>query len=238
MNIRLILFVLAVLAFLSASIGGFLYYSSLRESAFKDAEHNAVVRLEMIKINLQAFLSKNVKPAKTLSGMPSLQSALLDRSADSLKKTNKMLDHFKSTLNVDVCYLMDAEGTTIASSNRNDPYSFVGQNFAFRPYFKEAIRGTPFTYLALGTTSGKRGTYHSHPIYGNDTHEPVGIVVIKVSIEEIEKALGPDKEEIVLVTDPRSVIFISNRKDWLYHLFNRLSERENTRIAASIPIFP
>ena len=78
MNLRLILFVLAVLAFLSATIGGSLYYSSLRESAFKDAEQNAVARLEMIKINLRAFLSQNVKPAKTLSGMASLQSALRD----------------------------------------------------------------------------------------------------------------------------------------------------------------
>jgi len=234
MNIRRILFVLAVLAFLSASIGGFLYYSSLRESAFKDAERNAVFRLEMIKNNLRAFLSENVRPAKTLSGMPVLGEALLDSAPDALKNANRMLDHFKSTLDVDVCYLMDARGTTVASSNRNDPDSFVGKNFIFRPYFQEAIRGNSATYLALGTTSGKRGAYHSHPIYGNDTHEPVGIVVIKVSIEEIERALGPDKEEIVLVTDPRSVIFISNRKDWLYHLFNRLSEREITRIAASL----
>ncbi len=234
MNLRLILFVLAALAFLSATIGGSLYYSSLREAAFKDAEQNAVARLEMIKINLQAFLSKNVKPAKTLSGMSSLRSALLDRSADSLKTANRMLDHFKSSLDVDVCYLMDPEGLTIASSNRNDPDSFVGQNFRFRPYFKEAIRGTPFTYLALGTTSGKRGAYHSHPIYGKNTEQPIGIVVIKVSIEEIEKALGPEKEEIVLVTDSLGVIFISNRKEWLYHLFYPLSDEEISRIESSL----
>jgi len=234
MNIRRILFVLAVLAFLSASIGGFLYYSSLRESAFKDAERNAGFRLEMIKNNLRAFLSENVRPAKTLSGMPALGEALLDSAPDALKNANRMLDHFKSTLDVDVCYLMDARGMTIASSNRNDPDSFVGKNFIFRPYFQEAIRGNAATYLALGTTSGKRGAYHSYPVYGSNLGQPIGIVVIKVSIEEIERALGPDKEEIVLVTDPRGVIFISNRNDWLYHLFNRLSEREITRIAASL----
>jgi C4-dicarboxylate-specific signal transduction histidine kinase len=49
---------------------------------------------------------------------------------------------------------MDHEGNTIASSNRNNPDSFVGQNFDFRPYFQQAIQGIPATYLALGTTSG------------------------------------------------------------------------------------
>jgi len=49
MNLKIILFVLALLAFSSASIGGFLYYSSLRESALKEAERQAVAHADMIK---------------------------------------------------------------------------------------------------------------------------------------------------------------------------------------------
>ena len=124
--------------------------------------------------------------------MPALGEALLDSAPDALKNANRMLDHFKSTLDVDVCYLMDARGMTISSSNRNDPDSFVGKNFIFRPYFQKAIRGNSATYLALGTTSGKRGAYHSYPVYGSNLGQPIGIVVIKVSIEEIERALGLD----------------------------------------------
>jgi hypothetical protein len=44
----------------------------------------------------------------------------------------------------------------------------VDKNFSFRPYFKKAIAGKSATYLALGTTSGKRGVYYSHPVYDND----------------------------------------------------------------------
>lgn len=121
---------------------------------------------------LSAFLSENVRPAKTLSGMPALGEALLDSAPDVLKNANRMLDHFKSTLDVGVCYLMDARGMIIASSNRNDPDSFVGKNFIFRPYFQKAIRGNSATYLALGTTSGKRGAYHSYPVYGSNLGQP------------------------------------------------------------------
>jgi PAS domain S-box-containing protein len=234
MKLRLILFTLALLAFVSASSGGALYYSSLREYAFNEAERQTITRLEMIKSNILAYLSENVKPAATLAGIKALQRALIDTSPANLNAANRVLDHFKTTLNVNVCYLMDARGTTVASSNRNDPDSFVGENFKFRPYFQQAVAGHPATYLALGTTSIKRGAYHSHPIYGDADASPIGIVVIKVSIEQIEKALGPESEEIVMVTDPRGVIFISNRKDWLYHLIFRLSPDQLSQIEASL----
>jgi C4-dicarboxylate-specific signal transduction histidine kinase len=202
MNLRLILFTLALLAVLSASVGGYLYYSSLKEAAFNDAERQATTHVEMITNHLSGYLSENVKPTRTLAGLKPLQVALIRPGNDSLKEANAVLDHFKSTLNVDVCYLMDATGKTIASSNRDDPDSFVGKNFMFRPYFKRAIRGFPAAYLALGTTSNKRGAYHSHPIYGPDPNRPVGTVVVKVSIEQIENTLGPESDDIVLITDP------------------------------------
>ena len=48
MKLRLILLVLSLLAFLSASTGGYLYYSSIKESALKEAERQAVARVQTI----------------------------------------------------------------------------------------------------------------------------------------------------------------------------------------------
>jgi PAS domain S-box-containing protein len=233
MKLRIILIVLSLLAFLSASTGGYLYYSSLRETAFKEAEQQANARLKSIKRNLSGYLSESVKPVKTLAGMKSLQSALSAPGEENLARANATLDHFKKTLASDVCYLMDPAGNTIASSNRDDPDSFVGKNFAFRPYFKNAIAGKPSSYLALGTASGKRGAYYSHPVLAENGSTPIGIVVIKASIELIESELGPALDEIVLVTDPHGVIFISNRKAWLYHLLWKFHEDEISEIARS-----
>ena len=47
MNLRRRLFVMALPAFLFASIGETLYYSSLRKSAFKEAERQAITHVEM-----------------------------------------------------------------------------------------------------------------------------------------------------------------------------------------------
>jgi len=233
MKLRIILLVLSLLAFLSASTGGYFYYSSIKESAFNAAKRQAVAQLDMIKKNLSSFLSENVKPVKTLAGMPQLRESLNHIDAVSLSKANAVLDHFKNTLDVDVCYLMNSDGLTVASSNRYDPDSFVGKNFSFRPYFKQAIQGKPAIYLALGVASGKRGAYYSHPVYQNSQNAPLGIVVIKASIELIEKEIGTTNSEIVLVTDPHGAIFISNRKEWLYHLLWKFSLEEIPQIAES-----
>jgi len=88
-------------------------------------------------------------------------------------------------------------------------------------------------YLALGTTSGKRGVYFSYPIYEYGEESPAGIVVIKGSIEQIEKELGFTSDEFVLVTDPYGVVFISNKQDWLYHVIWQISADEIDTIAAS-----
>jgi len=43
-------------AFLSAATGGYLYYSSLQQSAFQEAERQALTHAELIKKNLASFL--------------------------------------------------------------------------------------------------------------------------------------------------------------------------------------
>jgi PAS domain S-box-containing protein len=219
MKLRSILLILSLLAFLSASTGGFLYYSALNDSAFTAAERQAESRLDMITKNLSSFLSENIKPVRAMAGMAALSHALVSRDETAIQSANEMLDHFNETLATDVCYLMDWTGKTIASSNRLAPDSFVGQNFAFRPYFQHAIRAIPSTHLALGTASGRRGAYFSHPVYTDEPGTPAGVAVIKASIELIEKELSPPEVETILVIDPHGVIFISNRPEWLYNLF-------------------
>jgi PAS domain S-box-containing protein len=235
MKLRLILLVLSLLAFLSASTGGFMYYSSLEKVAMEEADRQSAARVQTIKKSLSAFLSENIKPVRALAGMDQLQTCLI-RPDDgvALENANRILDHFNCALETEVCYVMDHRGHTIASSNRMAVDSFVGENFEFRPYFQQAVQGKPASYLALGTTSGRRGAYYSHPIIAEGRRDPIGVVVIKASIELIERDLVSDNDEVVLVTDPHGVIFISNRKEWLYHSVQKLSDDRRDRIARSL----
>ncbi|MGB3399802.1 MAG: PAS domain-containing protein [Candidatus Deferrimicrobiaceae bacterium] len=231
MKLRIILVVLSLLAFLSVSIAGYIYYSSLKESAFREAEKEIAVQAERTRDSLSSYLSENLKTVKALAGLEEMTGSLLVPEKGSIARANAVLDLFRDSLNADVCYLMDRGGTTIASSNRNAADSFVGKNFSFRPYWRQAIRGEPSTYLALGVTSNVRGVYSSHPVYGKTGGNPIGVVVIKAPIARIEEEFRQPFQGTVLLADPNGIVFASNRKEWLYRSLRRLSPEEADSIA-------
>ena len=233
MKLRSILKILSLLAFVSASLAGYLYYNLLKDYAFQEAERSALSSLQATKKNLSAFFSENTKPVRVLAGMKALGDVLASPSANLLEEASQVLDLFKKTLNVDVCYLMNANGLTVASSNRNDEDSFVGQNFSFRPYFQDAMQGLPSSYLALGTTSHRRGAYYSYPVYHENQDTPIGIAVIKAAIPFVEKELSTEETSIQLVVDPHGLVFISSRPEWLYRLLWPLPPAEIEKLRQS-----
>ncbi len=221
------------MAFISACTGGYLYYSSIKKSAFDEATKQAIFHTQTIKGYFSFFLNENLKSVKALSGLKELSNALSGTDEQVLVETNFILDIFKSNYHADACYLIDRDGITIASSNRNSPDSFVGQNYAFRPYFQQALKGgaTDLSgYMAVGMTSGKRGIYYSNPVYKEGQTTPIGVAVIKAPIDPIEKEFTKDYEGIVLLTDPNGIVFMTNHQEWVMHTFSELSHVEITRV--------
>ena len=235
MRLRSILLILTALAFVSSTLGGYLYYSNVKLALISDANQEAGNKVAEIKSRFTFFLAEQLKPVRTLAGLSEVRQVLQEPTSENRTGVNAILDLFEVTLGANVCYLMDLKGTTIASSNRLEPDSFVGMSFAFRPYFKKAVRGVPAVYMALGTASGIRGVYYSFPILDSLNHQPVGVAVIKASVEESEKEFTRfiSGNEALLLTDPHGIAFISSRKDWLLHSLWRLSEQDKQSIAAS-----
>jgi PAS domain S-box-containing protein len=217
---------LALFAFLSVSAGGVLYYYSFRKAAFQKTEADAYSRLNLLTDQLSSYLSEHIKPVKTLSGIRELKTILKNTNLESICQANKILDNFTKSLDLEVSYLMDKNGITVCSSNRNARDSFVGKNFSFRPYYKKAIKGIPATYLALGTTSRKRGVYYSHPVYDENTQDILGVAVIKASVEFVETKLFPESNDTLLFIDPEGVIFITNKNDLRFKLLWKLSKEK------------
>ena len=150
------------------------------------------------------------KEVRVLSGSPLIAPALISRKDVDIANANSALDRYNAGLDSSVSYLIDGNGVTIASSNRNDPDSFVGQSYQFRPYFMQAIKGAPGIYFALGVTSLKRGFYTSYPVRNSDGHT-IGVVVIKQDIDDKEADLG--RYPYFFLVDPNGVIFLSSRRD-------------------------
>lgn len=145
------------------------------------------------------------------------------RANDYLKEINALL---KSS---DI-YVLTPGGDTIAASNYDQPISFVGENFSYRPYYQDAIRGNLGRFFALGTTSLKRGYYFSSPI--RIGMEIRGVVVFKVDIDGIEASWNGGEQEII-VTDPEGIIFMTGRPHWLYAGLLPLTPERLARTEAS-----
>ncbi|MCP3891773.1 MAG: GAF domain-containing protein [Desulfobulbaceae bacterium] len=201
----------------------------------EEAEKRAFSTALILKNRVSVLTSENTRVAKVLAGFIDVQLLLLDPDEKRVINANRLLDYFRESLELSVCYIMDAKGSTVASSNRNEPGSFVGQNYKFRPYFIKSIQGEPGVnmYLALGVTSNIRGVYHSYPIYSNDSQKPIGCAVIKAHLSQLEQELSEIVTGTWGLTGPYGVILASSKKDWVYKTLWKAGPQEITRISNS-----
>ncbi|MCK4767364.1 MAG: transcriptional regulator, partial [Desulfobacula sp.] len=105
MRLRIIILILALVAFLSASTGGLLYYHSFKKAAFQKTEADAYSKLKLLTDHLSSYLSEHIKPVKTLSGIKEFKTALKDTNLESIYQANQILDNFTKSLDLEVSYL-------------------------------------------------------------------------------------------------------------------------------------
>jgi diguanylate cyclase (GGDEF)-like protein/PAS domain S-box-containing protein len=168
--------------------------------------------------------------ARTMAAAPWIIPALERPEAQSLKLANAVMDRFSNALTGSVCYLLDLNGLTIASSNRNQAGSFVGKNFKFRPYFKEAVTGKTGRYWALGVVSKEVGYYASAPVRSR-SGRIVGVAVLKRPVSELEPIFPP--QSVGMVLDSHGVVVMANRPNLLLETLWPLSPETRIHLVAS-----
>ncbi|MBU2622823.1 MAG: PAS domain S-box protein [Proteobacteria bacterium] len=198
-----------VLLFIIAGAGWFVT-GYLGDKAKQEILEYNESRISLHSSRLTVEFEKIEKAVKSLSGSPWIAPALISRKDRDIANADSVLDRYNTSLESSVCYLMDGNGKTIASSNRNDSDSFVGKSYQFRPYFTQAIKGAPGRYFAIGVTSFKRGFYASHPVR-ESKGEIIGVSVIKQDVDAEEALLV--KYPYCFVVDPNGIIFLSGRKE-------------------------
>ncbi|WP_225927159.1 ATP-binding protein [Vibrio alfacsensis] len=135
---------------------------------------------------------------------------------------NLLLSDWLDQSLADTIYVHDKSGVVIASSNYQQDDSFIGANFAFRPYFQNALKGHTAQYVALGVRSNKRGYFFSSPLWVDGKVK--GVVTVKVNLEQLEQRLAQNNGDL-LVTGVHNVVFMSNLPDWRYRALFPLSKQ-------------
>ncbi len=201
-------------ALLVILVGGWFLTQALGNLAGQQVRKGSLAHNKLAIQRLAFELERGEEAVKSMSGSPWIAPALESTSPQTLAQAHAVLDRYQQRFGASVAYLLDASGATIASSNRGAPDSFVGQKYAFRPYFKEAISGHAGRYFALGVTSKKRGFYASYPVK-NPAGKILGVAVLKMTLNRFQEELR--EFDPAFLVDPEGIVFVASRPDLDYH---------------------
>ncbi|HAT84521.1 MAG TPA: hypothetical protein DCS30_00230 [Rhizobiales bacterium] len=182
------------------------------------ALHRAFLSAELEKYKYLPFVLAKDSTVQTLLVQHQQKSPHAKQQGDLV---NRRFASFVKQSGAAALYLMDPSGLTIASSNFRDSTSFIGNNYSFRPYFKDALNGRDGAFFAVGVTTRTRGMFYSSPVRQNG--KVIGVMAVKVDFSPLEQS-WQEARETVFVTDQRGIVVLSSDRQYLYHVVGPLSD--------------
>ncbi|GAA0662514.1 ATP-binding protein [Sphingomonas insulae] len=208
---------LGCLAAAATAVGG--RWSDSRADAVADRAAASLARthLGLLTSELQKF---RLLPL-VLTEYPDVSAALRNDDPDAAARLNRALELLAARTDAAAIYAIAANGRSVAASNWRFPTTFVGQDYGFRPYFRNAMRHGGAELFALGTVSGRPGLYLARRI--DDGSRALGVIVVKVEFDRLE-SIWARAPGATIVTDQRGVILITSVPQWRFKPTRRLDE--------------
>ncbi|MCV2403570.1 ATP-binding protein [Marinomonas sp. C2222] len=203
---------------------------ALRNQQMNNLRINSSDRLNQFANILESAIAKYQHMPSLLASNDRVKKALRDGFESDINLLNQELEQINRITEASDSYILNTDGLTIAASNYRTASSFVGSNYFFRPYFKDAIVGKQGRYYALGIKSQRRGYYFSYPIYEGDSI--IGVAVVKVDLTQFEQRFANQGYEFLLL-DSDDIVFSSSQPQWLYKTLRVLSPDALKRIEQS-----
>ena len=219
---------LGAAVFFCLLLGGLTYRLSF--NIYLDHERQlSTQRLDAFALSLDATLARHESLPSLLALDPSLAALLQEPdNPQRIAAANTYLEAAQQGAAVAAAFLINAEGKTLAASNWQLPRSFVGHNYAFRPYFTAALQHGLGRFYGVGVTSGEPGYFLAAPVRRNN--QPLGVVVLKVGLEAIEQAMA-GAGDTLLLTDRDGIVFLSSNHQYRYHALAPLPAEVTAQLA-------
>lgn len=191
---------LSIATFLGIRYAGLAALDADLQDRLTVARHAVVTEVERFRY-LPGVVGQDARVLALLAG------------AASADEANLYLRRVRELSGVDELYVINPSGTTVAASNWNEPGSFLGQNYGFRPYFRRALDEGEARYYAVGVTTGKPGYFLASRL--GTAERPLGVAVAKVDLAGLQ-ATWVRAGEAVALADPLGVVFLAGPQGWLY----------------------
>ncbi|MFP4137247.1 MAG: ATP-binding protein [Halomonas sp.] len=206
-----------------------------RQQALQSLQQDADNELRLSAAGLTGHLSRHDYLPQLLASREAVQRFLAAPQSQGAMPLNRLLDRFRAATGVSDIYLLDRDADTLAASNWHRPDSFIGQNYAFRSYYSDAIAGRQGRFYGLGVQSLERGYYFSAPVWLEETAPDAtadGVLVVKVLLDAVEESWAEQESEL-LVTDADDIIFMASRPELRMTSLTPLSASEREALLAT-----
>lgn len=212
-----------VTSLLAMTVAGELARRDAVSELARQADANAALHAAVLRSELEKQRSVPV----VLAEDPDVAALLADPGPAAADRVSAKLESLAIQMRAAAIYVLDDRGLARAASNWREPTSFVGSNYAFRPYFTGSLSAGAAEFFALGTVSGRPGLYLARRIGPAD--EPLGVVVVKVEFDALE-AEWRRTGEPAFVTDQRGVVLVTSEPTWRFRRSRELTPEERRAI--------
>ena len=196
---------LVVLALVLIAIGVVFVTNRWMSERFTETTRNrAELRLVLYSGNIMSELQRNSVVPLLLARDPELIGALND---SDYSKTSARLISFQSELGAASIILLDAQGRTVAATDRNT----IGANLYDAPSFVDTQRSKDTVFsVAKRDSGGYEFTFARALISENKV---VGVIVVAVDLMKYERSWAGFTDAVV-VTDSEGKIILATEPLW------------------------
>lgn len=204
-------------------------YTSLLARQTDALREESLRNLDALALTLEATLARHETLPGLLALDPTLR-ALLENPTDTqrVSAANAYLEAAQQSAQVSAAFLINPQGITVAASNWRLARSFMGQDYSFRPYFRDALDKGLGRFYGVGVTTGEPGYFLAVPI--RQGRQTLGVVVVKQQLDQLEQALSNSADPLLLV-DGDGIVFLASLRTLHYRSLRTLNEADQARLA-------
>lgn len=160
-----------------------------------------------------------------------------------VNQANLFLQGISSSFGLDLIYIMNAKGISVAASNWDTPASTIGLDYSDREHYQMAVTGIPGRQFAVGRTTRVPGFFFSMPVRQNS--EIVGTVGIKLDqprlqyLVRIAGSIVSDEYGIVVLAENPKYMFMAVPENTVHKLSaEQLKKRYARTSFEALPLQP
>ncbi len=170
----------------------------------QNTRNRAELRLVLYSGNLLSELRQNAIVPQLLARDPALISAL---NSNNYSQSTARLISFVDEIGAASLTLLDKEGRTVASTDRNS----IGESHRSQPYYVDALRSKDTVFTLIQHETGRFDFFYSRRVESQSTL--IGVILVAVDLHKYERAWAGITDAVV-VTDTEGRIILSTEPRW------------------------